>query len=40
MYSHLQLLRDSAGPPIRPAEVLPGRMADNHLARYSKVSMD
>jgi len=32
-----QLLRDNAGPSIKPAEVLPSRMVDNQLARYSKV---
>merc|ERR1712200_39842 len=31
-----QLLRDNAGPSIKPAEVLPSRMVDNQLARYSK----
>jgi len=32
-----QLLRDSAGPPIKPAEILPARMGENQLHRYSKV---
>jgi len=32
-----QLLRDNAGSAIKPAEVLPSRMVDNQLARYSKV---
>lgn len=32
-----QLLRDNAGPPIKPAEILPSRMTENQLHRYSKV---
>eukprot|EP00092_Neocalanus_flemingeri_P107767 GFUD01138329.1.p1 GENE.GFUD01138329.1~~GFUD01138329.1.p1 ORF type:complete len:1040 (-),score=318.65 GFUD01138329.1:275-3394(-) len=32
-----QLLRDNAGPPIKPAEILPARMVENQLHRYSKV---
>jgi len=32
-----QLLRDNAGPPIKPAEILPARMTENQLHRYSKV---
>jgi len=32
-----QLLRDNAGPPIKPADLLPARMSDNKLHRFSKV---
>ena len=32
-----QLLRNNAGPPVKPSEILPARMGDNQLYRYCKV---
>ena len=32
-----QIIRDNAGPGLKPAEILPARLVDNQLHRYSRV---
>ena len=32
-----QIIRDNSGPGIKPADLLPARLADNQLHRYSRV---
>ena len=33
----LQIIRDNSGPSLKPADLLPSRLADNQLHRYSRV---
>ena len=32
-----QIIRDNSGPGLKPSELLPSRLADNQLHRYSRV---
>ena len=37
MFPLSQIIRDNSGPGLKPSDLLPSRLADNQLHRYSRV---